>query len=385
MRIRSFVRRLTPLFLTATLSAAVPGAAPIAAAQSGGTVKIGVIEMLTGGSAFYGNAVLDGIKVAQQEINDKGGVLGKPIELVVSDNASDDAQTTTLMKQMAQDTSIGAVIPPTYQKNFLVACAAANALHLAAVSAQSGPPDARSNPEGWCFTMTTDPGTQIAATFDYLHQRYGYSKFDMVYDQTNGYVAFQRPNIETAAAAGGYQLKEIGVDGTNSDFGPQITTVLNDSADATFPFLTIEDGARFMQQARAQGYAAPFFDPVSQLTSQRLISLSGGAATGLIASTPQSAGDSPSFQAFLEKYQQTTGHPLDDPTYTGFGYDALNAIGAAMTAAETSTDRSAILAGVTTLKSPCFSICFATQTGGAFLAAKFYFVKLSEQGFVPDT
>jgi branched-chain amino acid transport system substrate-binding protein len=363
----------------------LPSAAPTAAAQAGGTVKIGVIEMLTGGSAFYGNAVLDGIKVAQKELNDKGGVLGKPIELVVQDNASDDAQTTTLMKQMAQDPSIGAVIPPTYQKNFLVACAAANSLHLAAVSAQSGPPDTRSNPEGWCFTMTTDPATQIAATFDYLHQKYGYSTFDMVYDQTNGYVAFQKPNIEAAASAGNYQLNEIGVEGTNSDFSPQITSVLNDNPDATFPFLTIEDAARLMQQARQQSYAAPFFDPVSQLTSRRLSSLSGGAAEGLIASTPQSAGDIPSFQAFLDEYQQVTGNTLDDPTYTGFGYDALNAIAAAMTAANTSTDRAAIQSAMTQLQNPCFSICFSTQSGGAFLAATFYFVRLSDQGFVPDT
>jgi ABC-type branched-subunit amino acid transport system substrate-binding protein len=233
--------------------------------------------------------------------------------------------------------------------------------------------------------MTTDPGTQISATFDYLHQKYGYSTFDMVYDQTNGYVAFQRPNIEDAAKSGGYTLNEIGVDGTNSDFSPQITTLFRDNPDATFPFLTIEDGARFMQQARQQGYSAPFFDPVSQLTSRRLVSLSGGAAVGLLASTPQSAGDIPSFQAFLDTYQQVTGNTLDDPTYTGFGYDALNAIAAAMNAAGTNTDRSAINSAVTNLQSPCFSICFSTENQGAFLAAKFYFVKLSDEGFVPDT
>ena len=161
--------------------------------------------------------------------------------------------------------------------------------------------------------------------------------------------------------------------------------MINDGPDATFPFLTIEDGARFMQQARQRGYSAPFFDPVSQLTSQRLISLSGGAASGLLASTPQSPGDIPSFQSFLDTYQLTTGNALDDPTYTGFGYDALNAIASAMTAAETNTDRAAIQSAVLKLQNPCFSICFSTETGGAFLAAKFYFVKLTDQGFAPDS
>src|SRR5579859_807785 len=192
MGIRSSTHRLAAMALAGSMLASF-STAPAASAQTGGTIRIGVIEMLTGNSAFYGNAVLDGIKVAQKQLNDSGGIMGKPVELVIQDNASDDAQTTTLMKQMAQDPTIGAVIPPTYQKNFLVACAGANSLHLPAVSAQSGPPDAKSNPEGWCYTMTTDPATQISATFDYLHQKYGYTSFDMVYDQTNGYVSFQKP------------------------------------------------------------------------------------------------------------------------------------------------------------------------------------------------
>jgi branched-chain amino acid transport system substrate-binding protein len=372
----------TTLLAACTPSSPIPAATSAAAAP---TVKIGVIEMLTGGSALYGNAVLNGLKVAASDINAKGGILGKQIELDVHDNASDDAQTTTLMKQLAQDASIGAVIPPTYQANFLVACAAANSLHVPAVSAQSGPPDTKSNPNGWCYTMTTDPSTQISSTFNYLHETYGYSKFDMVYDQTNGYVSFQRPNIEAAARAGNYQLNEIGVTGTQSDFGPQVTRLIQDAPDATFPFMTIEDGARFMQQARAKGYSAPFFDPVSSLTSGRLVSLSGGAAEGLVASTPQSAGDLPSFRAFLDSYQKVTGSPLDDPTYAGFGYDALNAIAAGMTAANSTIDRTAIQTAINKLANPCFSICYSSLQGGAFLGAKFYFVKLGPQGFVPNS
>jgi branched-chain amino acid transport system substrate-binding protein len=365
--------------------AASAAAKPAASTAAGGTVKIGVIEMLTGGSALYGNAVLAGLKVAASDLNAKGGILGKQIELTVQDNASDDAQTTTLVKQVAQDSSIGAIVPPTYQANFLVACSAVNSLKLPAVSAQSGPPDTKANPDGWCQTMTTDPSTQISATFDYLHQKYGYSKFDMPYDQTNGYVSFQRPNIEAAAKKGGYTLNEIGLVGTQSDFGPQITKVIEDKPDATFPFMTIEDAARFMQQSKTKGYAGPWFDPVSSLTSGRLSSLSGGAAEGLIASTPQSAGDIPSFKAFLDSFQKQTGNALDDPTYTGFGYDALSAIAGGMTAAKSTTDRTAIQSAITKLDNPCFSICFASQKGSAFLAAKFFFVKLTSQGYVPNT
>ncbi len=352
--------------------------APIA----GNTVKLGVAEMLTGSSAFYGNAVLAGIKVGVANLNSEGGILGKKVVLDVQDNASSDAQTTTIMKKFAADSSIGAVIPPTYQPNFLAACAVANSLDIPAVSAQSGPPPQTSNPGGWCSTMTTDPGTQISATFKYLAAK-GMKKFVMVYDSQNGYVAFQRPNIEAAAKAGGYNLQEVAVTTGQSDYSPQISKILSENPDAVFPFMVTEDAARFMQQARAQGYTNPFFDPVSQLTSTRLISLSGGAADGLLAATPQSAANIPSFQAFLNEYKKVTGTALSDPTYTGFGYDAVNLIAKAMTQAHTTTNRAEIKASISSITSACFSICFTNSGQGAFLAPHFYFDKLTSSGFVP--
>ena len=49
------------------------------------TIKIGVIQPLTGPLAFNGNNDVNGAKLAVKEINARGGVLGKKIELVVED------------------------------------------------------------------------------------------------------------------------------------------------------------------------------------------------------------------------------------------------------------------------------------------------------------
>lgn len=370
-------------------TAAGSGAATTAAASSGasgGTVTIGVIEMLSGSSAFYGKAVLEGIQVAQDEINAAGGILGKKVELKVEDNASDNAQSTTLVKKFAGDSNIGVVIPPTYQPNFNAACAAANDAGIPIVSAQSGPPDPKGNSKGFCYTMTTDPVPQVEFTLKALVAK-GIKTLAMVYDQDNGYVKFQRPNIEKAAANVGVTIKEIGVPGGTTDFGPQITQMIDAKPDATFPFLTIEDGARFMKQAKDKGYTGKWFDPVSQLTSRRIPELSSNAAVGMLASTPQSAGDIKSFQAFLDLYKKKNGKDLDDPTYTGFGYDALKVIAKAMTTAGSTTDRTKIKAAIDSNTKDCFSICFTqAKTGdnaGAFLADQFFMVSLEATGFQP--
>jgi branched-chain amino acid transport system substrate-binding protein len=375
-------RMVAGVLMTALILLLAVGSSGALAAN--GTVKVGVIEMLTGGSAFYGNAVLEGIKVAETEINASGGINGKKVQLVILDNASDNAQAAALTAQLASDKSIPVGITPTYQPNFNAACARANTDGFPMVSAQSGPPDPKNNPQGWCWTMTTDPIAQATYSFKTLKAEKGWKRFVMVYDQDNGYVAFQRPNIRESAKAAGVDLQEVGVAAGTSDFGPQITRARNANADAVFPFFTIEDAARFMKQARQRGLTTPWFDPVSQLTSKRLPQLSGGAATGLLASTPQSPDDIASFKAFLRYYAKLNGKELDDPTYTGFGYDALRLIARAMKDAGTTTDRAAIKAQIDRYKTPCFSICFTgRQDIGAFLAGKFYLVMLSAtKGFV---
>ncbi|MCW2528589.1 MAG: ABC-type branched-chain amino acid transport system, periplasmic component [Pseudonocardiales bacterium] len=364
------------------------GSAADSSSASGPTITIGAVEMLTGSGALYGQAVKDGLEVAVSTLNAKGGLMGQQIKLKVVDNASDNAQTTTLIKAMAADASYGAIIPPTYQPNFNAACAAADAAGLPIVSAQSGPPDPAGNKNGNCFTMTTDPMPQVTFTLKALQAK-GITKLDMVYDQDNGYVKFQRPNIEAAAKAAGVTIKEIGVPGGTTAFGPQITKLIDDNPDATFPFFTIEDGARYMKQAKDKGYTGKWFDPVSQLTSRRLPSLSSDAAVGLLASTPQSGGDVASFQAFLDAYKAKTGKDIDDPTYTGFGYDAMLLLAKSMTTAGSTTDRTKIKAALAADTKPCLSICYTLAdsgaNAGAFLANDFFMVQLTDSGFKPTS
>lgn len=74
------MRKVTLFSLALALTAS-------ASAQS--TIKIGAITSITGRFAEFGKMQQAGFKVAVDEINRKGGVLGKKIELVVEDNASD--------------------------------------------------------------------------------------------------------------------------------------------------------------------------------------------------------------------------------------------------------------------------------------------------------
>ncbi|WP_407542082.1 ABC transporter substrate-binding protein (plasmid) [Deinococcus radiomollis] len=60
--------------------------------SSAGAVKIGVLIPLSGASSVTGQAARSGYQLALDEINRAGGVLGKPLELVISDDGSSPAK-----------------------------------------------------------------------------------------------------------------------------------------------------------------------------------------------------------------------------------------------------------------------------------------------------
>ncbi|WP_398473465.1 ABC transporter substrate-binding protein, partial [Tardiphaga sp.] len=64
------------------------------------TIKIGVNEPLTGAFAASGTYVVNGAKIAADEINAKGGVLGKKIELVIEDNKSNPTEAAAVAEKL---------------------------------------------------------------------------------------------------------------------------------------------------------------------------------------------------------------------------------------------------------------------------------------------
>ncbi|WP_417252073.1 ABC transporter substrate-binding protein [Castellaniella sp.] len=88
---RGTIDRRTMLKATGVAGLAALAAPPIIHAQGEQPVKLGVDNPLTGTYAITGRNELHGMELAVQEINAKGGILGRPAELVVEDSTSGDA------------------------------------------------------------------------------------------------------------------------------------------------------------------------------------------------------------------------------------------------------------------------------------------------------
>src|SRR5262245_54412629 len=71
-----------------------------ALAQSGGPIKFGVMYPLTGGPAIYGVPAMAGHKMAVDELNAKGGILGRKIESFERDEKATPAVGSAAAKEL---------------------------------------------------------------------------------------------------------------------------------------------------------------------------------------------------------------------------------------------------------------------------------------------
>ncbi len=85
------------------------------------TIKIGLIAPLTGPIATFGQSVDKGVRMAVDEINAKGGLLGMKIELIVEDNQAKAEESANIARKFIEQDKVVAIIGPVISSNTLAA------------------------------------------------------------------------------------------------------------------------------------------------------------------------------------------------------------------------------------------------------------------------
>ena len=85
-------------------------AAATVAVRGQDTIKIGEFASLTGKEATYGQAADKGTRLAVEEINATGGLLGKRIELIAEDDQSKPGESATIAKKLISRDKVVAIL-----------------------------------------------------------------------------------------------------------------------------------------------------------------------------------------------------------------------------------------------------------------------------------
>ncbi len=92
--------KLLATAITAMLAVSVFASGCGGGSKASDEIKIGVVSEMTGSNATYGTSVVNGMKLALKEVNDKGGVNGKKVSIVVADSKSEPAEAANAMSKL---------------------------------------------------------------------------------------------------------------------------------------------------------------------------------------------------------------------------------------------------------------------------------------------
>jgi len=304
-------RRLV-LGLAATLAMTV--AMPAAWAQD--TVKIADVAELSGPGATAGVNWNDGVKMAIEEINAAGGILGKQVELSEYDSQS-DAQTSRAMVQKAIDDGAYALLGTVYSGSTIVNMLVAQ---QAEIPQFTGSESARITAMGNPFIFRTSFGSQksMPKIAQYMQDEMGVKKVAIVWANTEFGKAGHDAFTAEMEARGIEITADIPTENAQADFAADVVKAKGADADAIFVYMTEEESARFLREAKKQGVDKPLVGETT-LIGQKVIDLAGDAADGAmghVSLTPDAPN--PNVEKMSAAFEAKFGYRPDHNAIKGY-------------------------------------------------------------------
>src|ERR1017187_3574250 len=296
--------RLLPV-LAAVAAAASPGAEP---------VRIGFFMSITGRDASFGEASLRGARLAVDGLNAAGGVLGRPVELVVEDNRSLAGESATAAKKLISRDRVVALVGE---------CSSARTLEAAPIAQASGIPlvspastSARVTQAGdaifrVCFVDSFQG--DVIATF--ARRRLPPRRAALLVDSTAPYsVGLAEFFARTFTALGGQMVATQNYSGAETDFRAQLTAIRAARPDALFlPGYYVAAGL-VARQARDLGLKATLLGG-DGFEAPQLLEIGGDALEGAYYSTHFAVGNTdPVSRGFVEAFRARYGGAPNGPS-----------------------------------------------------------------------
>jgi len=305
--------------------------------------KIGVISIITGQGAAYGEAITNGFKLARDEINAKGAVR---INLAIEDSSGKQEQALAAAQKLINSERVVAILGPTLSTEMKVVGPEANASGVP-IMGTSTTAQGITQIGKFVFRNSLPESQAIPASIGKAVKKYGIKKVALLYGNDD---VFTKSGFDTMKKVSeDLKLKILTIETFQkgqADYKAQLTKIKSLNPDAVFCSALYEEGAVILSQGRKMGIKVPFVGG-NGFNSPKVIDIAKDAAEGLIVATPWFAEkNDPKVKAFVAKYQKAYGKKPDQ--FAAQAYDALYIMAEALKNAG-KADRAALrdaLAGV---------------------------------------
>lgn len=365
IRVFVFVALMFTLVAAPTVQAAEP-------------IKIGAVLSVTGPASFLGEPERNTLLLLQDRINAQGGLLGRPLELIIYDDETEVNKAVLAADRLLKRDRVVAAIGGTTSGNTLAimpkfASASIPLVSLAAAERIVKP----INP--WVFKTPQSDRHAVIKILEHARAQ-GYKSIAII-TVSDGFGQAGREVLLELIPAHGMTLAADEIYGPrDTDMTPQLTKIRRLNPDAIICWGT-NPGPAVIARNRVQlGIDTPLYMSHG-VASKRFIELAGEAAEGLILPTgrlavadqlPEDHPQKALLLAYIQEYEARFNAEVS--TFGGYAYDALSLIAEAVTRAGEATPQA--------IRDHLVTISGFIATGGIFELSPEDHNGLDERAFV---
>lgn len=313
-------------------------AASEAAPPTGDVIKIGHYGSLTGAQATFGKSTDNGIKLAVEEINAKGGVMvgdkKMKVVLVSDDTEGKPEKAGTVVTKLITKDKVVAVLGEVASSVSLQGAPVCQEYGVPMITPSSTNPDVTKVGDMVFRVCFIDPFQGLACA-KFTKEDLKLTKVAVLFDQASAYSVGLKDEFNKAfKGMGGSIVSEQAYTQGASDFNAQLTRMRESSPDAIFIPGYYSDVANVALQARKLGMKMPLIGG-DGWDSEELAKNAGDAISGCFYSNHYAPDQpTPIIQEFVGKYQKSFGGTPDG--LAALGYDAANILFDALARAKSS-------------------------------------------------
>jgi branched-chain amino acid transport system substrate-binding protein len=297
---------------------------------------IGSSAGLTGYTAILDGAWVDGVKLAVKHINEKGGLAGKQLKLVVEDNRAEPQEAVSAYRKMLSSDRVQVFVSGCLSAGNFAAAPFIVRQKIPMVLCSILPKDP--NLVAWMYTVIPNPAYEVDTRLQYIKEKTQIREIGVLYDQSP-YASLQAKLAADNAAKFG--LKVVASDQfqqADADFGVVLTKLHAAGARAVLKMGTGPSTITTAKALKDLAIDMPMFTSTddmsvlmqaSKVLGKNLYFVAG--QTQIFSSLPDSDPTKKVIAQFVAPWRELYGDR--DPFWAGRGYDAMMVLASAVKAA----------------------------------------------------
>jgi len=288
------------------------------------TVKIGWIGSLTGDQAVWGQCESNTVKMVIDDLNKKGGLLGKQVKLITYDTRGDATEAVNAVKRLTGQDKVIGIIGPNASGQAIPISSVLEEMKVPDIATVATNPkvtvvDGKVKPYNFrvCFIDPYQGAAAAGYAIDVLKAKNAAILYDVADDYSQGLTQFFE---KTFKDKGGKIVSKEAFKTGDVDFRAQLTKIKATNPDIIFMPYFFKEVALSSKQARELGIKATLMGG-DGWPSEQLITMAKDAVEGSFVVNHLDFND-PEVADFRTKYKTTFGKDVE---LNGFlGYDAIN-------------------------------------------------------------